>query len=78
MLGRTRVFFLLEVFYLIRDKICDQIFCLLEENQLRYGMRLPSPRRGPGRLSLGPPPHIPPFQAKMLKLNWLQRLRKVF
>ena len=44
----------------------------------RSGMRLPLPRRRPGSLSLGPPPLIPSFLAEMLRLNWLQRSRKVF
>ena len=40
-------------------------------------MRRPSPRRRPGRLSLGPPPLILPIPVEMLRLNWVQRSRKV-
>ena len=45
---------------------------------IRYGMRGPSPRRRPGRLFLGSLPLLPCFPADMLRLNCLQRSRKVF
>ena len=44
----------------------------------RSGMRLPSPRRRLGSLFPGPQPLILPFPAEILRLNWLQRSRKVF
>ena len=44
----------------------------------RSGMRVPSLRRGLGRLFPGPLPLIPPIAAGMQQLNWLQRSRKVF
>ena len=41
-------------------------------------MRLRSPRRRPGSLSLGPPPLILSFPAEMLRRNGLQWSRRYF
>ena len=73
----------MDFFCLFLEKTHERQHCEWEENNSgmrssRYGVRLPSPRRRPWRLFPGPPPLIPPVPFKMLRLNLLQRSRKVF